>query len=128
MKLILKMMVILLLGMVAGCGEKEKALYDQVMDIHDEVMPKMENIHTMKRLLQDSIANTPGMTDVDSVKIARHILQLDSGYNSMMVWMREFNPPDQQDKQAFDKYMETELVKVKKMREDVMRALEGTGK
>ena len=29
-------------------GEANQALYDQVMDIHDEVMPKMEDIYKMK--------------------------------------------------------------------------------
>ena len=115
-----KMMVIVLLSALAGC---EKPLYDQVMDIHDEVMPKMENIHKMKKSLQDSIVNTPGITKADSLLITDKILQLDSAYNSMMVWMREFNPPDQKDKEAFNKYMEAELVKVKKMRSDVLRAL-----
>lgn len=124
MKLIVKMMVIVLMAALANCGGKEKPLYDQVMDIHDEVMPKMENLHKMKKYLQDSIANTPDMVAGDSIKITQNILQLDSAYNSMMVWMREFNPPDQKDKEAFNKYMEAELVRVKKMREKVMRALE----
>jgi uncharacterized lipoprotein YehR (DUF1307 family) len=127
MKLTLKLMVLVLAGALAGCGqkEKEKSLYDEVMDIHDEVMPKMEDIYKIKKSLQDSIANTPDMAAETKTKFEQRILQLDSASNSMMVWMREFNPPDQKkDQQAFDQYMESELVKVKKMREDVMRALE----
>jgi hypothetical protein len=123
MKLIVKMMVVVLIGAMTSCGEKEKSLYDQVMDIHDEVMPKMNDIYKMRKSLKDSIANTPGMTEETKLQIAQTILMLDSAGNSMMVWMREFNPPDQKDEEAFKKYMESELVKVKKMREDVMKAL-----
>ena len=123
MKLIVKLMVIVLICTMTNCGEKEKSLYDQVMDIHDEVMPKMNDIYKMKKSLKDSISNTPDMPEETKLKLGQRILQLDSAGNSMMVWMREFNPPDQKEKEAFNKYMETELVKVKKMREDVMRAL-----
>ena len=108
---------------MTNCGEKEKSLYDQVMDIHDEVMPKMNDIYKMKKSLKDSITNTADMPEETKLKFEQNILQLDSASNSMMVWMREFNPPDQKDEEAFNKYMETELVKVKKMREVVMRAL-----
>ena len=123
MKLIVKLMVIVLIGTMANCGGKEKSLYDQVMEIHDEVMPKMNDIYKMRKSLQDSIANTPDMPDETKLKFQLSILRLDSAGNSMMGWMREFNPPEASDKEAFNKYMETELVKVKKMREDVMRAL-----
>lgn len=123
MKLIVKLMVIVLMGTMTYCGEKEKSLYDQVMDIHDEVMPKMGDIYKMKKSLKDSIANTTDMSGETKLKFEQKILQLDSAGNSMMVWMREFNPPEPKDEKAFNKYMETELVKVKKMREEVMKAL-----
>ena len=123
MKLIVKLMVIVLVGAMTGCGEKEKSLYDQVMDIHDEVMPKMNDIYKMRKALKDSIANSADMSEETKLQITQTILTLDSAGNSMMVWMREFNPPDQKDEEAFKKYMESELVKVKKMREDVMRAM-----
>jgi hypothetical protein len=126
MKLMVKMMFIVLVGVLAGCVVKEKSLYDQVMDIHDEVMPKMNDIYRMRKMLKDSIAKTPDMPEERKQKFEQKILRLDSAGNSMMVWMRAFNPPDQKDKQAFNKYMELELVKVKKMQEEVMKALEPT--
>ncbi len=115
-----------MLGSLAGCGKTEKTLYDQVMDIHDEVMPRMNDLYKLKKGLQDSIANTPDMPEETKAEFEETILVLDSASNSMMVWMRAFNPPEQTDKEAFKKYMESELVKVKKMREEVMKALELT--
>lgn len=117
----------MLLGSLVACGKKEvseKPLYDQVMDIHDEVMPKMDDLYKMKKQLKDSIAATPDMPAERKAEFEQTISLLDSASKSMMDWMHDFNPPDQKDKEAFDKYMESELVKVKKMREDVMRALE----
>jgi len=123
MKLMVKMMVILLVGVLASCGGKEKSVYEQVMEIHDEVMPKMNDIYKMRKSLQDSIANTPDMPEGRKKEFEQKILRLDSAGNSMMVWMREFNPPDQKDEAAFKKYMEIELFKLKKMKEEVMNAL-----
>lgn len=113
-----------MLGSLLGCSKTEKPLYDQVMDIHDEVMPKMNDLYKLKKHLKDSIANTPDMPGEQKEKFEQTILLLDSAGNSMMVWMREFNPPDQKDKEAFQKYMEAELVKVTEMREHVMRTLD----
>lgn len=125
MRLTLKSLCIVLFTALLGCGKtQEKPLYDQVMDIHDEVMPKMGDIYKLKKSFRDSIANTADMTEEKKAEIEQLIQQLDSANSSMMVWMREFNPPDQKDKEAFQKYMESELVKVKKMREDVYKALE----
>ena len=44
-----------------------QALYNQVMDIHDEVMPKMEDIYKLKKDFLEEIANTQGMPDRKSV-------------------------------------------------------------
>lgn len=130
MKLLLKIAFLVVIGALVGCKknekEIEKPLYDQVMDIHDEVMPKMNDLYKIKKQLKDSITNTPDMADEQKEKFEQTILEVESAASSMMVWMREFNPPEATDKEAFNKYMESELVKVKKMREDVMRALENS--
>ncbi|HEY3430496.1 MAG TPA: hypothetical protein VGK39_07465 [Cyclobacteriaceae bacterium] len=123
MKTVSKILFIVIVGILAGCGKTEKPLYDQVMDIHDEVMPKMGDLYKAKKQLQDSIANTTTLSDDQKKEMESTILTLDSASNSMMVWMREFNPPEAHNKEEFNKYMESELVKVKKMREDVMEAL-----
>ena len=124
MKSIAKIAFVVMLGVLLGCGEKEKPLYDQVMDIHDEVMPKMEDLHRAKKLLKDSVAKTPEMPIERKTEIEQTILLLDSAQDSMMEWMRGFVPPEPTDKEAYEKYMEAELVKVRKMRETVLSALQ----
>jgi len=139
MKNLLKGLSIVVLGALISCGKSgtdttasdpvdedaNQALYDQVMDIHDEVMPKMDDLYKLKKQLQDSIAKTPAMVEEKKKQLEQAILRVDSASNSMMVWMRQFNPPtDSTSEEALREYLEAQLEMVKKMREDVMEALE----
>jgi hypothetical protein len=54
------LIVFLMVGFTA-CKDANKELYNQVMNVHDEVMPKMEDIYRLKKDLQDKIANSPDM-------------------------------------------------------------------
>src|SRR5687767_5443321 len=55
-----------------------QALYNQVMKIHDEVMPKMNDIHRVKQELKEKITNTPNMSQADRIKVDAMIAKLDS--------------------------------------------------
>ena len=101
-----------------------QALYDEVMKVHDEVMPKMDNIYKLKGQLKEKIANTPGMADEKKKEIEGVIVRLDSASEGMMVWMRKFNPlPDSVGEEQAKEYLEGEMEKIKKVREDVRKAL-----
>ncbi|HMG90493.1 MAG TPA: hypothetical protein VK589_10540 [Chryseolinea sp.] len=102
-----------------------QALYDEVMKVHDEVMPKMDDIYKLKGQLKERIANTPGMADEKKKKIESIISTLDSASEGMMVWMRKFNPlPDSVGEEQAKEYLEGEMEKIKKVRDDVRKALE----
>jgi hypothetical protein len=102
-----------------------QALYNEVMNIHDEVMPKLEDIHNAKQELKGKITATPGMPVAEKLKIEAMILKLDSADKGMMVWMHEFNPlPDSLGEEKAREYLENEIERVKKVREDILRALE----
>ena len=134
----LHLLFVLLAGVFFGCSQKRdttasdpvddesnQALYEQVMEIHDEVMPKMDDMYKRKKELQDRIASTPDMPEAEKLALEQTIQQLDSANNSMMVWMRQFNPPtDSANQEALREYLESQLEMVKKMREDVLEALE----
>ena len=105
--------------------ESNQALYEQVMNIHDEVMPKMDDLYRLKKQLQDQMAANPSLPEEEKQAMGQTIQQLDSANTSMMVWMRQFDPPkDSSNQEALREYLETQLELVKKMREDVMQALE----
>jgi len=138
---LLKTLLPAMFVMIWSCGQKSnddhhdheghemeeggnQALYDEVMKVHDEVMPKMDNIYKLKGQLKEKIANTPGMADEKKKEIEGVIVRLDSASEGMMVWMRKFNPlPDSVGEQQAKEYLEGEMEKIKKVREDVRKAL-----
>jgi len=100
-----------------------QALYDQVMDVHDEVMPKMNDLYKVKTTLKTRL-EMPGTAESEKEGINEKIAVIDSASEGMMVWMRQFNPiPDSLGEDNARAYLENELVKVKKVREDILEAL-----
>jgi hypothetical protein len=138
MKTVVKMVFAGLI-ILSGCGKpaKEvvhnadstkvanKALYDKTMNIHDEVMPKMDNLYKLKKALQDTLANTPSLSAEQKKIYEAHILRIDSASNAMMVWMRQFNPSaDSLGSDSYRIYMEGELEKVENVKAAMLKALE----
>jgi hypothetical protein len=102
-----------------------QALYDQVMDIHDEVMPKSEDIYQLKKELQEKVANTPNLIAEKKQELELVIAQLDSADQSMMDWMHHFHPlPDSADQEKARAYLESEMEKIKKVRELTSESIE----
>ncbi len=102
-----------------------EALYNQAMEVHDEVMPKMEDIYQLKRNLQEQIANTPDMVVERKNQLEQIISNLDSANNAMMDWMHKFNPlPDSTDQEQAREYLESEIERVKKVKELMVESIE----
>jgi hypothetical protein len=93
------------------------ALYDQVMDIHDEVMPKMEDLYNLKKDLMKQVAESPNLVAEKKAELEKTIAQLDSASNAMMNWMNEFTPlPDSANQEAARAYLEGEMEKIKNVK------------
>ena len=111
MKTLSKILLISLVSFVVACGSSEQAkdksdLYEkeiipieqddndklmaEVMAIHDEVMPEMGSIRRTRKALLDKLENT---TDEEVGKVLQDQAdKLDESHEAMMVWMRQFNP------------------------------------
>jgi regulator of replication initiation timing len=101
-----------------------QALYDQIMDIHDEVMPKSQDIYDLKKLLKDKIAATPDMVVEERQKLEQRIAKLDSVDKMMMDWMHNFSPlPDSIDQEAAREYLESEMEKIRKVKDAMLEAV-----
>ncbi|HEY3401911.1 MAG TPA: hypothetical protein VGK59_00910, partial [Ohtaekwangia sp.] len=115
MKTIFRLAIIALITILASCGQKShdheghdhdhdhahdhspdsetgpnQALYDEVMKVHDEVMPKMNDIYKLKQDLKKKLDESKDLADDKRKEIEATIAQLDSASDGMMVWMREF--------------------------------------
>jgi hypothetical protein len=75
---------------LSACDKKadnQKVMIDEVMAIHDEVMPKMDEIMALKSSLDSASKVSP-----DSVKARELSTALETADNEMMDWMEEYNP------------------------------------
>lgn len=61
------------------------------MAIHDEVMPRMSDIHRLKKRL--SKVDTAQLTDMSPNILLDHSLKLEKADNAMMDWMANFKKP-----------------------------------
>lgn len=69
-----------------------KKLHNEVMQIHDDVMPRMSEIGRIKRQFKDFLKD--GVYEAKADSIQQLIYQLDEADESMMNWMGEFKKPD----------------------------------
>ena len=127
MKTILPVLTLSIVVLVWGCGQKKQdnqTLYDEVMKVHDEVMPKMDDIYKLKQELKKQISDTSNLVDEKRRTIEATILKLDSAGEAMMVWMRNFNPlPDSLGEEKAREYLEDQQEKIKKVKEEMLDAI-----
>jgi len=133
----MKNSILILTIIITGCGlnqeEKNKKLqqdlYDEVMVMHDEVMPKISNILSLEKDLEG------GITELDSldpnyseqVKILKNqIARLQQADESMMQWMRNFEvnqegwPHD-----SIMSYLSKEKERISEVRDQMLGAIKG---
>lgn len=108
---------VLILSITFACSkseDKQKKMIEEVMAVHDEVMPKMDEIMTLKGQL-DSVAKV----SPDSVKAKDLYVALDSADVKMSDWMSGYNPDGVKGKSEEEvlKYYEEEKNKIVKVKE-----------
>lgn len=111
----------------ADSTSTNQVLYDQVMDIHDEVMPKMQDLYSLKKGLQDKIAATPNISAEEKQVLEKRIVVLDSVSQLMLDWMHTMSKfdlkSDSTDQEAAREYLESELEKIRKVREAMLETI-----
>jgi hypothetical protein len=137
---ILKKYLFLGLILFAGCGKSahehhdseeespinnpNQALYDQVMDIHDDVMPKSDEIYQLKKEIKEKIDN-PNLEPSKKKQLEQIAAELDSADHSMMDWMHKFKPlPDSANQELAREYLENEMERIKNVRELINGSLQ----
>ena len=111
-----------------------QALYNQVNELHEDVMFKMEDLYKLKGELEEKIAKSPTLAADKKKELQQMIAGLDSADHAMRDWMHGWmnNAPDTTDQEKTREYFEAEMEKIKKVSEltnDVIaRAKEEVGK
>jgi hypothetical protein len=109
--------------LLLACSPSNQELYEQVMAVHDEVMPKMDDLYKLKRELQQLQSDSKAVPADQRKALEDAIINIDSASEGMMVWMREFDPPKGIAEADLRKYLEDQMEKVKKVKEDILEAL-----
>lgn len=92
MKNIVKISVVLLVFGIVSCDSKDKEieqLKSEAIEIHDEVMPKMDDIMKLKKSLSAEIEEADQQ---ERKEIGALITSLEAADKAMMNWMRNFDP------------------------------------
>lgn len=110
-----------LLILLFACKQNKTAspadiLHDEVMVIHDKVMPEMKTIHNLKKELE--ALKTP---ETDSLIMAR-VSELNQSDEAMMAWMDNFSEPDGEEAKVT--YLQEEKKKITEVNDAVFRSIE----
>ncbi len=107
-------------------SEKVTALRNDVIAVHDEVMPLMSTIYTLKNSLKENLNTRPELSAVHKKQIEETIASLDSADRGMRVWMREFSKletsgmPEDEAIAA----LESEMKKITKVKDDMLSSVD----
>lgn len=113
--------------------DENQQLKDEVIAIHDEVMPYMGELKTLRKKI---IAKSDNLVEVDSVTNSQKIKDLkllakdlDDAFEGMFVWMRQFkNSYEEMTKEEVKFYLQEQKVMVTKVKNDINASMSASKK
>ena len=124
----MKYLTLLFIALVVACSPSKenelKTLKDEVMAIHDEVMPKIGDLRKVRMELEslsDSLMATDSTRAMELSSLAADISDASEG---MMVWMRNYEPEFEGTEEEIKAYLEGQKVSIQKVKEDMLESME----
>ncbi|MFY0650500.1 MAG: hypothetical protein JXQ96_00635 [Cyclobacteriaceae bacterium] len=116
--------------LLLSCNKEKKVqetLFNEVMDVHDEVMPQMSSLRKLAKSLEsklDSIAVDSLLTEKgQKEELNKAIEDLKKANESMMEWMRQFEQIEEGTPHGeVMKYLKDQKKKIEKVRDDMLKA------
>jgi hypothetical protein len=101
-----------------------EVLEDEVIGIHDEVMPEMSTIAELQRQIEDLLTGADSIADA-TVRERLYSLRVDleRADEGMMDWMAEYQLVDDMQPDSALQYLEKELEKVNKVKDDMISSI-----
>ena len=114
-----------------GCESEKKdqnqELKNEVIAIHDEVMPLMGDLKSLKKKIDEKTQNVSQSDPENLIEIQKLEMlsdELDSAFNGMFVWMRQFQSTyDNMAEEEVKAYLLDQKEKVEKVNNDIKKAL-----
>ena len=110
-----------------GEEEGQQELYDEVMAVHDEVMPKMQDIMNLKEQIRGKIERLSQQTGTEAEveQLDQMINRLDEADEAMMNWMRNFKRDyEGMSEEEVINYLEEEKEKITEVRQEMLNTIE----
>lgn len=114
--------------LMAACSsnkqsEEKPDLKQEVMDMHDEVMPKMGELRTTQKQLL-ALADSSAQDSLVAARYTELANQISLANESMMDWMRNFDPNYEGTEEEAKAYLEGKLKEIKKVSDEMNESLE----
>jgi len=118
------LLAILILSCKSNASPELQNLMDEVMEIHDEVMPKMSDTHRLRKALKKEMKNHIEEVDEKRGVLLEHITALEKADDGMMDWMKDYKKLSKlsEDIVPMDYYQE-EKIKIQKVSDDMLSAI-----
>jgi hypothetical protein len=102
-------------------------LEEKVMAVHDEVMPKMGQIKSLKKQLgaaKDSLARQNPANDSLIQVLQSRIEALEQADRAMWDWMHQYKVPTHEEDSVIMAYLEDEMKRVTEVRDKMLQSIE----
>ena len=123
------LILLVLSFLVVSCGGYDtKAKVDEIFEVHDEVMPMLGEVMVLKnRVLEKANSESDSLKVVALQELAQ---DLDNAQRGMMLWMNEWaanaepHKNEQSNLEERKVFLEAEMDKVTKVKEDIISSIE----
>lgn len=105
----------------------QAAAYDEMMEAHDRVMPRMGEIFQLNRSLESQLPEDAAADDSTAAQVRSMIERLTAAEDGMMNWMSELEPLDslrtEMDHAAIMQYIETEDAEIQEVEAEMNNSI-----
>lgn len=121
---------------LSACGpnkkESNEILKQEVIAIHDEVMPKMDELKKLKKEItqksNELTANSTGSSE-EIERLNRIAVGLDAAFEGMFVWMRQFKSTyEDMTQEEVEKYLLDQKIKVQEVNDEIKASIAAANK
>lgn len=122
-----RFLLILSIFIIVSCASDtsdNQALKEEVISIHDEVMPQMGALKShQKRLIEEAnqLSEKDSILYQEEIRERRDLAQnLNKAYEGMFVWMRQFQPNiEDMEEEAAKVYLQDQKIKIEKVNSNI---------
>ena len=90
-----RLLPVLLLLILLSCENNDvEVLHNEIMDIHDEVMPKTSEIAYLYLAFRKKVASDATISKDQKMELLKQADDMEKAEDEMMVWMNAYIPPN----------------------------------